>query len=155
MSKSVFFNMGFTPLLNHHHFFAPLVYWHIGYHMFFWGSEPNSKVFLIFIEGFPIPSHVWEYPKYRVMPDISGQGCAGRPFIPRGGAGRGKGKNPRGGAGRGWAGRGEGENPRGGSKKRKMDQTDLYFSWRLISYFSALIWTNLTTALLDRVIISY
>ena len=37
----------------------------------------------------------------------------------------------------------------------KMDQTDLYFSWRLISYFSALIWTNLTTALLDRVIISY
>ena len=38
------------------------------------------------------------------------QGCAGRPFIPRGGAGRGKGKNPRGGAGRG-----EGENPRGGA----------------------------------------
>ena len=38
------------------------------------------------------------------------QGCAGRPFIPRGGAGRGKGKNPRGGAGRG-----EGENLRGGA----------------------------------------
>ena len=35
----------------------------------------------------------------------------------------------------------------------KMDQTDLYFSWRLISYFSALILTNFTTALLYRVII--
>ena len=43
----------------------------------------------------------------------SQQGCAGRPFIPRGGAGQGKGKNPRGGAGRRWKSAG-----RGGAKKR-------------------------------------
>ena len=41
------------------------------------------------------------------------QGCAGRPLIPRGGAGRGKGKNPRGGAKVKIRGAG-----RGGAKKR-------------------------------------
>ena len=51
--------------------------------------------------------------RYSLRATTTNQGCAGRPFIPRGGAGRGKGKNPRGGAGRG-----EGENPRGGAKKR-------------------------------------
>ena len=89
--KICIFQHGFYPPPQPPPFFCPFgISGHIGYHMFFWGSEPNSKVFLIFIEGFPIPSHVWEYPKYRVMPDISGQGCAGRPFIPRGGGGRGK-----------------------------------------------------------------
>ena len=29
-------------------------------------------MFSIFIEGFPIPSHVWEYPKYRVIPQTLG-----------------------------------------------------------------------------------
>ena len=31
-----------------------------------------SRFFLTFIEGYAIPSHVWEYPKYRVIPDIPG-----------------------------------------------------------------------------------
>ena len=71
--KICIFQHGFYPPPQPPPFFCPFgISGHIGYHMFFWGSEPNSKVFLIFIEGFPIPSHVWEYPKYQVIPKTQG-----------------------------------------------------------------------------------
>ena len=33
-----------------------------------------SRFFLTFIEGYPIPSHVWENPKYLVIPKTCGLG---------------------------------------------------------------------------------
>ena len=61
----------------------------------------------------------------------SPQGCAGRPFIPRGGAGRGKGKNPRGGAGRGGAkvkirGAGRGEKARKSTNSKILQKCEKY-----------------------------
>ena len=62
---------------------------------------------------------------------VASQGCAGRPFIPRGGAGRGKGKNPRGGAGRGGAkvkirGAGRGEKARKSTNSKNLQKCEKY-----------------------------
>ena len=50
-----------------------------GYFRLYWISSVFLEVlsqilsfFLTSIEAYPIPSHVWEYSKYRVIPETSG-----------------------------------------------------------------------------------
>ena len=70
------------------------------------------------------------------------QGCAGRSFFQRGGAGRGEEKNPR----------GEGENPRGGAKERvnrliqKFENSAYIVMEIFVVYYDVLINENISSS---------